>query len=135
MDFVDEDLRKGRTGTGAIPHLLTTPRIGGDIVFGERGFFARQQRLGGAAITAAGALPLAPSRRFAARSIAPARRTGCSGGSSRAANATAPESARPPRSAAHDRLAPSSGPSRVPDRCGPGISAHAPAFARRCHSV
>src|SRR5882724_11161368 len=53
MDFADEDLRKGRTGTGAIPHLLTTPRIGGNIVLGERGFFARQQRLGGAAVTAA----------------------------------------------------------------------------------
>ncbi len=33
------------------------------------------------------------------------------------------------------RPAPSSGPSRAPDRCGPGISAHAPACARHRHSA
>src|ERR1700689_2261403 len=53
MGFADENLRKGRAGAGAIPHLLTKRRIGGDIVLGERGFFARQQRFGGAAIAAA----------------------------------------------------------------------------------
>ena len=66
---------------------------------------------------------------------APARRTGCSGGSSRAASAAAPEPARRPRRAIRARRAPSSGPSRAPDRCGPGISAHAPACARRRHSA
>src|SRR5450755_3254816 len=53
MGLTDEDLRKGRAGAGAIPHLLAKRRVGGDIVFGERGFFARQQRFGGAAIAAA----------------------------------------------------------------------------------
>src|SRR5260370_41943808 len=53
MGLADENLRKGRAGAGAIPHFLTMHRVGGDIVLGERGFFARQQRLGGAAIAAA----------------------------------------------------------------------------------
>src|SRR6202048_3776829 len=53
MGLADENLRKGRARAGAIPHLLTKRRIGGDIVFGERGFFARQQRFGGTAIAAA----------------------------------------------------------------------------------
>ena len=66
---------------------------------------------------------------------APARRTGCSGGSSLAASAAAPAPARRPRRAVRARPAPSSGPSQAPDRCGPGISAHAPACARRRHSA
>src|SRR5260370_18540678 len=49
----EQNLGKGRGGAGAIPHLLTKRRIGRYIVFGERGFFARQQRFGGAAIAAA----------------------------------------------------------------------------------
>src|ERR1017187_8632145 len=53
MGRADENLRKGRARAGAIPHFLTKCRVGGDIVLGERGFFARQQRLGGAAIAAA----------------------------------------------------------------------------------
>ena len=69
------------------------------------------------------------------KSPAPARRTGCSGGSSRAASAGEPAPARRPRRAIPGPRAPSSGPSRAPDRCGPGISAHAPACARRRHSA
>src|SRR5258708_5093013 len=53
MDRADENLRKGRARAGAIPHLLTKRRVDGDVEFGERGLFARQQRLGGAAIAAA----------------------------------------------------------------------------------
>src|SRR6202165_3092080 len=53
MDLADENLRKGRARAGAIPHLLTKRRVGGDVELGEVGFFARQQRLGGAAIAAA----------------------------------------------------------------------------------
>src|SRR5580704_19511931 len=53
MGFADENLREGRAGTGAIPHLLPKRRVGGDVEFGERGLLARQQRLGGAAIAAA----------------------------------------------------------------------------------
>src|SRR6202023_341507 len=55
MNLADENLRKGRAGTGAIPHLLAKRGVDGDVMFGERGFFARQQRFGGAAIAAAGA--------------------------------------------------------------------------------
>src|ERR1700738_880025 len=47
MGLADENLRESRARAGAIQHLLTERRGG------ERGFFARQQRLGGAAITAA----------------------------------------------------------------------------------
>src|SRR5712671_7320612 len=54
MDFANENLRKGRTGAGAVPHLFTQRRINGGVEFRERGFFARQQRFGGAAIAAAG---------------------------------------------------------------------------------
>src|ERR1700730_7974398 len=53
MGLADENLRESRARARAIPHLLTERRVGGDVEFGERGFFARQQRLGGAAITAA----------------------------------------------------------------------------------
>src|SRR4051794_30705183 len=53
MDVADENLREGRAGAGAIPHLLTQGRILGDIELGERGALARQQRLGGGAIAAA----------------------------------------------------------------------------------
>src|SRR3984957_18481343 len=53
MGFADENLRKSRAGAGAIPHLLTQCRVGGDVEFVERGLLARQQRLGGAAIAAA----------------------------------------------------------------------------------
>src|SRR5260370_19609998 len=53
MGLGDENLRKSRARAGAIPHPLTKRRIGSDIVFGEGGFFARQQRFGGAAIAAA----------------------------------------------------------------------------------
>src|ERR1700737_4140308 len=52
MDLADENLRKGRAGAGAIPHLLTQRRVDSHVEFGEHGFFARQQRLGGAAIAA-----------------------------------------------------------------------------------
>ena len=41
---------------------------------------------------------------------------------------------RRPRRGVRGRRAPSSGPSSAPDRCGPGISAHAPACGRRRHS-
>src|ERR1700686_5095176 len=53
MGLADENLRNGRAGAGAVPHLLAKRRVAGDVEFGERGFFARQQRLGGAAIAAA----------------------------------------------------------------------------------
>src|ERR1700739_108826 len=53
MGFADENLREGRAGAGAIPHLLTPCRVGGDVEFGECGLLARQQRLGGVAIAAA----------------------------------------------------------------------------------
>src|ERR1700730_15270772 len=53
MDFADENLRESRAQAGAIPHFLAKRRVSGDIVLGERGFFARQQRFGGTAITAA----------------------------------------------------------------------------------
>src|SRR5664280_2249093 len=53
MGFADENLRKGRARAGAIPHLLTKRRIGGDVEFSERRLLARQKRLGGAAIAAA----------------------------------------------------------------------------------
>src|SRR5258705_8181897 len=53
MGLADEDLWKRGARADAIPHLLTKRRIGSDIVFGERGFFPRQQRFGSAAIAAA----------------------------------------------------------------------------------
>src|SRR5712664_620973 len=53
MRLADKNLRKGRARAGAIPHLLTMRRVDSDVEFGEHGFFARQQRLGGAAIAAA----------------------------------------------------------------------------------
>src|SRR3990170_1039637 len=53
MGLADEDLRKGRARAGPIPHLFSERRIGGDIVFGEGGFFASQQRCRGGAIAAA----------------------------------------------------------------------------------
>src|SRR5580700_4617030 len=53
--LADENLRKGRTVPGAVVHLLTKVRVGGDVQLGERGFFSRQQALGGGAIAAAGA--------------------------------------------------------------------------------
>src|ERR1700687_5984123 len=52
MALADENLREGRAGAGAFPPFLAKRRVGGDLVLGERGFFARQQRLGGAAIAA-----------------------------------------------------------------------------------
>src|SRR5260370_34143462 len=53
MDLADENLRIGRARAGTIPHLFTKRRILGDVELDEGGFFARQQRLGGAAIAAA----------------------------------------------------------------------------------
>src|SRR4051794_32595802 len=53
MHFADEDLREGRAGAGAVPHLLAQRRILRNIELRIRSILARQQRLGGAAIAAA----------------------------------------------------------------------------------
>src|SRR6478609_9578087 len=51
MGLADEDLRED-SGARAFEHLLAKCRVLGDVELGKRGLFARQQRFGGAAITA-----------------------------------------------------------------------------------